>query len=387
MEKPAGRVKKVAKRSLLNTGKPTEQAEKRVPAIPISISTNLRDKEGLVDYEPEDPPCFLPHGDDVSEPDDSPRTPVPGQADSSFPDYEFGGEAADDAPMAGQKRRPNSPEDELRRKAPKDELAASLRRSDKSIPLFKDDIIVANPPGTAPGEVSPHQTKTNRQPLSGEVVRPSLFSKTISCPIYGGPLRGEVSPCLTKANRQPLLGRAVSPLFLVKRDDNLANLPISTLEGSKSNEYLDGWSVVAIRGTGNAPGSSDGHNPRSSLPFGDKVPVRNNLIRKVVILRNTRHQTKRIRRRSNARVHSSSRRLVFRRATVLEPTPLRHMNRSARGRHFITAATACSAQASRRPYRTFTQGGPPTCERKPLRPTSRIIRYTGLRWVRKKISG
>ncbi len=50
MEKPARRGKKVAKKSLLNTGKPTEQAEKRVPANPISISTNLRDEEGLVDY-------------------------------------------------------------------------------------------------------------------------------------------------------------------------------------------------------------------------------------------------------------------------------------------------------------------------------------------------
>ncbi len=96
MEKPARRVKKVAKKSLLNAGKPTEQAEKRVPAIPISISTNWRDEEERVDYEPEDPPCFSPHEDDVSEPDDSPRTPVPGQADSSSPDYEFGGEAADE---------------------------------------------------------------------------------------------------------------------------------------------------------------------------------------------------------------------------------------------------------------------------------------------------
>ncbi len=64
--------------------------------------------------------------------------------------------------MAGQKRRPNSPEDELRRKAPKDELEASLRRGGKSIPFLKDDIIVANPLGTAPGEVSPRKTKTNR---------------------------------------------------------------------------------------------------------------------------------------------------------------------------------------------------------------------------------
>ncbi len=66
--------------------------------------------------------------DDISEPGDSPRTPVPGQADSSSPDYEFGEGTADDAPMAGQKRRQNSPEDEQRRKASKDDLAASLKK-------------------------------------------------------------------------------------------------------------------------------------------------------------------------------------------------------------------------------------------------------------------
>ncbi len=58
MEKPARRTKKVAKKSHLNTGKPTEQAEKKVPAIPTSYSTNWRDEEELVNYEPEDPPCF-----------------------------------------------------------------------------------------------------------------------------------------------------------------------------------------------------------------------------------------------------------------------------------------------------------------------------------------
>jgi hypothetical protein len=128
---------------------------------------------------------------------------------------------------------------------------------------------------------------------------------------------GEGSPPLPKTIRQTLLRRAVSPLFLVKRDDNLANLPISTLKGRKFNEYLDEWRIVAIRGTGNnAPGSTDGHNPRSSVPCGDKVPVGKNPKRKVVIPRDTRHQTKWIRRRSNARVHSLSRRLVFRRATA-----------------------------------------------------------------------
>ncbi len=101
MEKPAKRVKKVAKKSLINTSKPKGQVEKRVPAVPINISTNWRDEEERVGYDPEDQPCFLPHEDDVSEPGDSPHTPIPGQADSSSPDYEFGGGAADDALMAG----------------------------------------------------------------------------------------------------------------------------------------------------------------------------------------------------------------------------------------------------------------------------------------------
>ncbi len=50
-----------------------------------------------------------------------------------------------------------------------------------------------------------------------------------------------------------------------KRDEIVTNLPISTLEGSKSNEDPDGGRFVAIRGTGsNAPVSADGHNPRPS---------------------------------------------------------------------------------------------------------------------------
>ncbi len=206
-------MKKVAKKSLLNTSKPKGQAEKRVPAIPINISTNWRDEEEeRVDYEPEDQPCFSPHEDDVSEPGDSPRTPIPGQADSSSPDYEFGGGAANDAPMAGQKRRSNSPEDELRRKAPKDELAASLRRGGKSIPLFKDDIIVANPPGTAPGGSQPTQDKD------------------------------ELAASLRR-------GRKPIPLF---KDDNIvANPPGTAPEGSQSTQDKD-ESAASLRRGGKA---------------------------------------------------------------------------------------------------------------------------------------
>ncbi len=150
MEKPTKRVKKVAKKSLMNTSKPKEQEEKNVPAIPVNVSTGWREEEELLDYESELQPCFSQPVDDILEPGDSPRTPVPGQADCSSPDYEFGAGTADDAPMAGQKRRPNFPEDELRRKASKDHLAY--------------------PPGTAPGVVSSFPSmswQTHRGPLWG----------------------------------------------------------------------------------------------------------------------------------------------------------------------------------------------------------------------------
>ncbi len=118
----------MTKKNLMNTSKPKEQAKKKVSTIPVDVSTGWREDEELLDYESEHQQCFSPHVDDISEPGDSPRTSIPGQADSSSPDYEFSAGTADDAPMAGQKRRPNSPEDEQRRKAPKDESAASLRK-------------------------------------------------------------------------------------------------------------------------------------------------------------------------------------------------------------------------------------------------------------------
>jgi hypothetical protein len=66
MEKPARRTKKMAMKSFMNTGKPTGQAEKKIPAVPTSYSTGYRDEEDLVDYEPEEPPCFSPAENDVS---------------------------------------------------------------------------------------------------------------------------------------------------------------------------------------------------------------------------------------------------------------------------------------------------------------------------------
>ncbi len=50
MEKPARRVKKVAKKSLTNATKPKEQARKKVPAIPVDVSTGWREEEELLDY-------------------------------------------------------------------------------------------------------------------------------------------------------------------------------------------------------------------------------------------------------------------------------------------------------------------------------------------------
>jgi hypothetical protein len=160
MEKPARRTKKMAKKSLMNTGKPAEQAEKKAPAVPTNVSTSWRDEEELADYEPETtPPSFPPTIEELSDPDDRPRTPVPGQAGSSSPEYEFGVIEADDAPMTGQKRRPNfSEEEEQRRKAPKDESEASLRRGGKSVIPFKDDS-VANLPGSTSGGSKPTDDK------------------------------------------------------------------------------------------------------------------------------------------------------------------------------------------------------------------------------------
>ncbi len=184
----------------------------------------------------------------------------------------------------------------------------------------------------------------------------------------------------------------------------------------------------------NAPGSTEGHNPRSSLPCGDKVPVGNNFPDKESISQEYQASyvvDKAPQQRAGPFLFETPR---IPKSDGLRADPLRHMNRSARrrhfiiaatacseqasrrpycavrreehppanvnsyapraesgilgcdrrGRHFITAAAACSEQASRRAYCTFSQGGPPTCERKPLRPTSRT-RYTGLRWVRKDL--
>ncbi len=70
----------------------------------------------------------------------------------------------------------------------------------KSIPLFKDDIIVANPPGTAPGGSKPMTDKDES-----------------AAPLRKG-------------------GKAVIPA----EQDEQANLPATAPEGSKSGDDLDG---------------------------------------------------------------------------------------------------------------------------------------------------
>jgi hypothetical protein len=82
MEKPPRRVKKVARKSLLNTKKSTKQAEKSVPAIPINISSGWREEEDLLDYEQELQPCFSPAGE-LSEPENRLLTPIPEDNSSS----------------------------------------------------------------------------------------------------------------------------------------------------------------------------------------------------------------------------------------------------------------------------------------------------------------
>ncbi len=85
MEKTTRRVKKVAKKSLLYTGKQTGHAEKKAPANPIDYTAILREGGEVADYEPDDAASFSPAEDVVSEPEDRPSTPVPGRGDSSSP--------------------------------------------------------------------------------------------------------------------------------------------------------------------------------------------------------------------------------------------------------------------------------------------------------------
>jgi hypothetical protein len=138
----------MAKKSHFNTGKTAVQAEKKTPAVRASQSASWRDEEELVDYKPESPPSLSPAVEDFSEPEDRLRTPVPGHADDSASDEDFRENPAEDAAMAGRKRR-------------RPLTAAEIFSS----PLTKTIC-----------------SKTNRQPLLGRAVSPlSLLSGTREC--------------------------------------------------------------------------------------------------------------------------------------------------------------------------------------------------------------
>ncbi len=59
MEPIVRKTKKMAKKSALNTAKTAAQAEKKIPAVPVSLPTSWRDEEEQVDYEPETPSAIL----------------------------------------------------------------------------------------------------------------------------------------------------------------------------------------------------------------------------------------------------------------------------------------------------------------------------------------
>jgi hypothetical protein len=130
MEPNVRRTKKMAKKSALNTRK---TAEKKISAVPImSNSTSWRDEEEQVDYEPETPPSLSPVVNDNSEPEDRLRTPVPGEADDSDPDGGFCEIPAEDAFMAGTKRRRISQQLPNKDDVAKDVMTALPRKGSKA---------------------------------------------------------------------------------------------------------------------------------------------------------------------------------------------------------------------------------------------------------------
>jgi hypothetical protein len=99
----------MAKKSMLSRGQPANRAKKSVPVLPTGNSTSWRDEEELVDYEPEDPPSFSPADDDFSDSEDRVLTPEQGSANISSSKDDLAAYPAEDAVMAGRKRRQNFP--------------------------------------------------------------------------------------------------------------------------------------------------------------------------------------------------------------------------------------------------------------------------------------
>jgi hypothetical protein len=198
MEPNVRRTKKMAKKSALNTRKTAVQAGKKIPAVPVSNSTSSRDEEEQVDYEPETPPSISPAEDDFSEPQIRLRSPMPGEADDSDPDDRFYEIPAEDAVMAGRKRRRIFQQLTNKDNVDKDELAAPSRKGGKTIISAKaDDDSVATLPGVISGGSSPSLTKTSWQPLQEGVVSPSfLLRRTIVWQPYQVTLGREISPLI-----------------------------------------------------------------------------------------------------------------------------------------------------------------------------------------------
>jgi hypothetical protein len=122
----------MAKKSAFNTRKTAEPAEKKFSSVPMNNSTSWRDEEEQVDYEPETPPSLYPVVDDNSEPEDRLRTPVPGETDDSDPDDGFCKIPAEDAVMAGTKRRRISQQLPNKGDVAKDLMAALPRKGGKT---------------------------------------------------------------------------------------------------------------------------------------------------------------------------------------------------------------------------------------------------------------
>jgi hypothetical protein len=236
--------------------------------------------------------------------------------------------------MAGQKRRPNSPHgDELRRKAPKDESAASLRRGGKSVISAEADESVATLPRTAL-EVSKSAIGKEESAASlrrgGKSVLPFKDDNVANLPrtASGGskPTRDE-----DKSAAPPRMG---GKFVIPAMRDVLANLPTSALGGSKSSDELDGGGLkpsVERAASCLDPPMSAIHAHLGLVVMRRSLGIA--FLRKADFSRDMRRTTIRIRSRSNARTHSHSRRLVSQKASARVPIPLFPLNHLVFGRY------------------------------------------------------
>ncbi len=203
---------------------------------------------------------------------------MPGEADDSDPDDGFCAIPAEDAVMAGRKRRLNFQQLTNKDDIDKDELAAPPRKGGKSIISAKADDSVATLPGITSGGS-----------------KSAVDKDKLAAP----PRKG---------------GKSIIPAM---RDEDLATLPVCTWEGNKPIDPYGGR-FVAVRETGsNAPEFTDEHNPRPSRLSADEVPVGNKFPYKESITQEYQASDEVDNQASgDARAHSPSRHLVFRRAAA-----------------------------------------------------------------------